>query len=124
MANLAVKLSRADKTVKAILGAAGVGYKGRKIGGVVAENVTYSNLNWTEGTRTYYYAVNLSDLRAVAAKVEAPWQEKHEGMRRPIPLGFAIVEHHFFGTAEWVTIKINPADAARVLPAGVVARAS
>lgn len=119
-----VKLSRADKTVKAILGAAGIEYSGRKISGVVAETVRLSNLNWSEGTRTYYYAVDLADLVGRGMACEAPWNEQREGLEVLVPAGFAIVEHHYFGTSEWVTIKINPADAARVLPAVAVASAS
>jgi hypothetical protein len=116
-----IKLSRSDKTVKAILGAAGIEYTGRKISAVVTETVNLFNLNWCEGTRTYYYAVDLRDLVGRGMACEAPWNEKREGACVLVPAGFVIVEHHFFGSSEWITIKVNPADAPRLLKAVPVA---
>ena len=87
---------KVDPNIRAIAMRAFPNYKGRTFRHDTSGHVTFYDLNWGGGTRNSYTAVRLSDMRAQAGTVMAPWNNPIEGKTVDIPPGFAIVEHTIF----------------------------
>lgn len=119
MASIEVK--RTDPGIKEMLQATFPDYRGRKISIRGAERPLDVTSFWDGGSRSYFKAVDLSDLRRVMA-VPQNGTPFDGGPIRPngleIPEGFAIVERaYFMGRGAGVTIHVNPATLPSVLPA-------
>lgn len=96
-------------------------YKGRKFLVRASEQVTFSDLNFSGGTRNQYRACAI-DGASVESKFNmnspAPWANPFEGKRIELPAGFLIVEHSVFcGQDCGLTIYANPADMPKLLAA-------
>lgn len=114
----AVKLSKADKTVKAIIRATFPDWKGRKVRAIVATEYKMAD-HWGGGTRDFVKAYGLESGAASEPRVEAqnPMNAKAHATVA-IPENVVLVEHSIFcGEDVGVTIYVNPANAAKLLPA-------
>lgn len=111
-----VKKSEVREVIKAAL----PNYKGRRITVYPQSSVGLHNLNWCEGTRSRYIAVNLTDLSTIqneAINQIAPWENGYEGQRLEVPDGVAIVKHTIFqGCHEFVDIIVNGDNFPNLLP--------
>lgn len=117
--NQAVKLSKTDKAVKALLTAAFPDYRGRKLTALATETMTVYNLNWCEGSRNTYVAIDLATIDCLAVAVKAPWKEDREGATFEMKRGIVIAERMVFcGRECGVRFYLHPEDAPRVLAAG------
>lgn len=110
------------KAVKAIVAAADPGYRRQKVRIVIAEQVTFYDLNWSGGTRNEYHAVDLETVRTIGDmsrwNAAAPWSNKVEGTTAQIPPGIVVVRTGFFcGKVSMATIYVHPDNAPRMLPA-------
>lgn len=81
--------------------------------------VTLTDINWSGGCRSEYYAMTLDgELTGGSQKYSqmAPWNNPAEGMELPIPEGFVVVEGGQSGR-ETATVKIhiNPLDISKLL---------
>ena len=72
-------------------------YKGRKFTLEYGDNVTFWDLNWSGGSRTYYAAVQLNgDKARVFSAMPAPWNNPLEGESVALSPNVAVVTHTFF----------------------------
>jgi len=102
-----------------IAGRAFPDYKGKQFSMRVTSSLTVFDLNWGDGTRNVYKAVELAEDGVVnSAQVPAPWMHQEVGRTLAIPPGWAVVEHSVFcGKDMGLTLYIHPNDAAKHLPA-------
>lgn len=108
-----------DPFLRSIIAAAFPGYTGRK----VKIETAYPNMSlrsyWDGGSRDYYTAVRLADLRAVEIPAQSPFDAPIKGIdQTTIPPGVVIVQHAIFcGKDMGITIHVLPADRdPRLLP--------
>lgn len=111
-----MKVSRSDKTIKAILAATYPEYKGRKI--TVIPATSYQMMDyWSEGSRHFVKAYALVNGRVAASSsaAQTPWRgEAHA--RVAVPVGILLVEHSIFcGKDCGITIYVNPENLAAAL---------
>ena len=108
------------KTVHALIKATFPDYSGNKVRIIPVDTVTFTDLNWSGGTRNQYQACTLTgenidsryDLNSAA-----PWDNQFEGKSVSIPDGLAIVEHGYFcGKDMGLTIYANPRNITGLLP--------
>jgi len=91
-------------------------YRGRKFFLEVSDKITFSNTNWCEGSRTYYYAVNLSTGKTGGFSPKAPWNNPVEGKIVEIPSEVAIITRLFFcGNDCGITVHVAPDTVAKNL---------
>ena len=112
-----IKLSRADKTIKAILAATYPEWKGRKVSAEIATEYQMANY-WSEGSRNYVVAYHLESGKTLDACTAAgvPMNQIAHA-RIGIPDGVLLVEHAIFcGKDCGVTIYVNAANMQRLLP--------
>jgi hypothetical protein len=111
-----------DKSVKMVAKVAFPDYAGRKFYFEVQKSGLDCRSFWQDGSREYFRFVRLADS---AVSVEVPAQS---GFDRPInglesviiPEGFVCVRHSFFcGRDCGLTVVVNPANVAALLPAEV-----
>ena len=94
-------------------------YRGRKFMVIITPSVTFSELNWSGGTKSTYIAVDMSTGRQGRIPQRAPWAQPAEGQRRDLPPNVCVVEHaHFCGTDMGLRFYVHPDAAQRVLEGG------
>lgn len=97
-------------------------YAGNRIFVVPCLEVTFRDLNWSEGNRNVFSAVRLADARQASLALlgaPAPWCNAAEGHTVALEPGFAIVERSYSGIYETIRIHVHPSDMPRLLPAPV-----
>lgn len=119
-----IKVSKSDKTLKAIVLACYPEWAGRKLFVCAATDYDMANY-WDGGSRDYAMAFNLTTKIAsepAYATTNPMNRVAHKTVQ--IPEGVVIVEHSYFcGKDSGVTIYVNPANLARFLPAPIAAPA-
>ena len=96
------------------------GYTGRKFRVRVSDIPIDTRSYWGDGSRDYFVFVSLADSRAsMPVPAQSAFDKRIPGAESvTIPEGFACVEHSIFcGKDMGLTIHINPANAANLLPA-------
>lgn len=115
----AIKVSITDPTIRKIVSACYPDYKGRKIK-VEARTRYFMSNYWDGGSRDYAVAYHLAsgETRQPTRSSTNPMnQSAHSEI--DIPEGIAIVEHSIFqGKDVGIRIYVNPANMAKLLPAG------
>jgi hypothetical protein len=114
----AIELKPAD--VKAIINATFPDYRRKKVWVYASETVTLHDLNWSGGTRMQYRGATLNGQFAGSADKHnhvAPWDNKAERARVPIPQGHVVVSYGTFcGKPSMLSIYVHPLDMPRLLP--------
>lgn len=114
----AIKVSKSDKAIKAVLVACFPEWKGRKVRVQVATRYQMQNY-WDGGSRCYVMAYSLATGKAAAPSTAttSPFQAAAAATVE-IPDGTLLVEHQIFcGKDAGITIYVNPANMAPLLPA-------
>lgn len=113
-----MKVSKKD--VAAVVAATFPEYKGKKFFIQAAATVTLYDLNWCEGTRNQYHASTISGQKignGQKLNAVAPWNNQAEGATVQIPQGAVIVCNSIHcGRECGLTVYVNPADMAALLP--------
>jgi len=115
-----IKLSRADKSIKALLTACYPEYRGRKVRARVATQYQMSNY-WSEGSRDFVVAYHLETGKVVemATAAGVPMNQIAHA-KVGIPAGVVLVEHSIHcGKDCGVTIVVHPDNMPRFLPEAV-----
>ena len=102
--------------VKAI--AKRLNYRRRKVTINPAGAVTLTDLNWSDGTRSTYTAIELATGQTSAPDLgrPAPWDNKAEGVTVPVPPGMVIARTGTFcGKPSLMTIYCHPDDMPRLI---------
>lgn len=110
--NDAIKVTKADKTVKRIVEAAFPEYKGRKIKVEVATRPLDVADYWDGGSRSYFVFLNIQTLAKMPVPSQGMNDRKVAGANAvTLPPGFVCVEHSIFcGKDCGIRIYVNPAD--------------
>ena len=96
-------------------------YRKRDVYIRAADSVTLIDLNWSGGTRSIYSIRTIdgawvNDTSRYSAL--APWSNRAEGVKLPIPAGFVVVETGYFcGKPMTATICVHPSNMPQLLPA-------
>lgn len=97
-------------------------FRGRKIHVRQTGTVTFSDLNWSGGTRSWFVALQTETGRTNRLAVPAPWANPVEGKTVEIPQGVVVVEKSVFcGGSPSITLHFSKrleALPAPALPAG------
>jgi hypothetical protein len=113
------KVSLSDPGIRKIVSACYPAYKGRKV--KIRAATTYSMSNyWDGGTRDYVMAYHLESglVKSPSQTTTSPFRDQAHATIE-IPEGIAMVEHTIFqGKDVGITIHLNPANMAKLLPAG------
>lgn len=107
----AIKVSRSDKAIKAILAATYPEWKGRRVRVVVATNYRLENY-WDGGSRCYVkaYAIATGAAAEPVAATSTPWKSEAHAVIE-VPQGVLLVEHQIFmGKDAGITIYVNPSN--------------
>jgi len=115
-----VIVSRSNPAVKAILAMTYPTYRGRKIGVVVCDSVTFHDTNWCEGSRTQYKAIKYTagGFSVSTFVAPAPWVNVVEGSTVMLPADCLIVAHSIFcGRDCGITIYHSAGNTLRLTPA-------
>lgn len=114
----AIKVSKADKSIKAIISATFPEWRGRKVRIQPATSYRVENF-WDGGSRCYVKAYSLDTGKAADAAPETSNPMRNEAHTTvEIHVGVALVEHQIFcGQDAGITIYVNPASLAPLLPA-------
>lgn len=113
----AIKVSKSDKAIKAIIRATFPEWKGRKVRVEVATTYSMENF-WDGGSRCYVQAYSLEHARAAApvAAASNPFRAQAHATVE-IPAGVVMVEHHIFqGKDAGITIYVRPENLQAALP--------
>jgi hypothetical protein len=115
-----------DPTVTRIVRATFPSYKRKKVLVRATETITFSDLNWSGGTRSEYRACTLGGVELGSMDryhQYAPWDVRQvEGQSVPIPQGSVVVRGGYFcGKESLLTIHVHPADMPKYLPVAPVA---
>lgn len=110
----------ASKDVKHIIAATFPKYRKRQVIIKATTSVTFSDLNWSGGTKSEYRACTI-DGRPVEAKYDmsapAPWNNPFEGKTAELPVGAVVVEGGYFcGKERMLYINVNPENMPKFLP--------
>lgn len=107
-----------DKSVKAVALKAFPEYRGRKFFFEVQKYPLDLRSSWQGGSRDFFKFVRLSDQHSVAIPAQSGFDPAIAGLDAvTIPEGFACVQHTIFcGKDLGLTVIINPANAAALLP--------
>jgi hypothetical protein len=114
-----IELKTAPELARIVRAADGA-YRKTKARLVINPTCTLYGTYWDGGSRTTYTAVNLATMRAASAEQFAPPQFGGPAAAPTvdIPEGIAIVATGVFcGKPATASVYINPANAARLLPA-------
>ena len=108
------------KTVGALIKATFPDYNGNKVRIMPVESITFTDLNWSGGTRNQYQACTITgesiDSRHNMNAL-APWDNQFEGKSVSIHMDLAVVEHGYFcGKDMGLTIYVNPQNMTGLLP--------
>lgn len=118
MTTTRIKVSKTDKSIKAVLAATYPEWKGRKVFVQGATSYQMSNY-WSEGSRNFVKAYNLAT--GVAADPSGISQTPFHSSAHAtveIPKDAVLVEHSIFcGKDTGVTIYVNPINLVKFLPA-------
>ena len=100
------------KDVKQIIQATFPGYRKRKVTLVVTDSVTFTDLNWSGGTRSQYRACDIDghplDLKHNLSG-PPPWDNPFEGLKIDLPESAVIVKGgHFCGKPSTLYIYVHP----------------
>lgn len=90
-------------------------YAGRRISISVGREMILSNLNWCEGNKSDYVAVDLNGFTGARLVERAPWLENREGVECSIPVGIVIVERRYSGSHISVMIHVREENAESLL---------
>jgi hypothetical protein len=109
-----------DASIRRLIQATFPDYRRKKVYVRAAETITFSDLNWSGGTRAEYRAAKLSgEFVGSTDKYHAlaPWDPRQiEGQSLPIPQGYCVVRGgHFCGKQSLLAIYVNPADMPKYL---------
>jgi hypothetical protein len=96
-------------------------YRRKKVWLKPTGRVTFSDLNWSGGTRMEYRACTIDGQplgSAARFNAMAPWDPQQiEGKTIEVPPGAVMVSAgHFCGKASVLSITCNPADMPKLLP--------
>jgi hypothetical protein len=110
-----------DRGIALIVKATFPSYKRKKVLVRASETITFSDLNWSGGTRSEYRACTLAGHGLGSMDkyhALAPWDPRQvEGQSVPIPQGSVVVRGGYFcGKESLLTIHVNPADMPKYLP--------
>ena len=98
-----------------------IGYKRKSVVIKAAETVTLHDLNWSGGTRAEYSVFTIDGQyvsNTLPYSALAPWANRAEGAKLPIPEGFIVVEHGCFcGKPARARIYVHPANMPKLLTA-------
>lgn len=115
MPAIEIKAWKKDPSIARIVKACFPSYNKRKVYVQATEQVTFHDLNWSDGTRNEYVGATLTatvtgDMSRYNAL--APWDARQvEGQSIPLPVGHVIVRGGYFcGNETILTIYVNPAD--------------
>jgi len=119
MTNIEVNGWQKKPEIAAIVRATFPSYRRKKVYLRVVESVTFSDLNWSGGTRSEYRACTLDgQLTGSMDKYHtlAPWDPRQvEGATVPLPQGHVVVRGgHFCGKESLLALYVHPADIARI----------
>lgn len=126
MTSQRISVSKKDKAIKAIVEACYPEYKGRKIAVQVSEHYGQMRNYWCEGSRDYVVAYDLASGKvAEALPVTSNPYRPQAHAELAVPAGILIVEHTIScGKDCGITIHVNPANVARMLPAATALEAA
>jgi len=111
-----------DKQVKLIAKAAFPDYSGRKFFFEVQKYALDMRSSWQDGSREYYKFVSLTDGRiSQEVPAQSGYDKPVSGLDKVmVPEGFVAVRHAFYcGNDCGLSVIVNPANAAKLLPAGM-----
>jgi hypothetical protein len=93
-------------SIKEVVTLASPTYKGRKISLGAGPAPKHLDSYWDEGYRTYYFLVRLEDRLVNPVHSNHPGFEASQPryMVNDLPLGWAMVCHHFMGTKQSVSV--------------------
>jgi hypothetical protein len=93
-------------------------YAGRKISVEFTRSVTFTDTNWSGGTKTDYVLVRADGMR-LKLNAPAPWVNPVEGATFTLPVDVLVVTHSYFcGHDMGLTIYAHPSNAPKWLEAG------
>ena len=109
-----------DRGIALIVKATFPSYKRKKVLVRASETITFSDLNWSGGTRLEYRACTLAGHELGSMDkyhAYAPWDPRQvEGQSVPIPVGSVVVRGGYFcGKESLLTIHVHPADMPKYL---------
>ena len=108
-----IKVSKTDKTIKAILKASFPDYKGRKVSIETGYIPQQLDSYWFEGSRDYYAFVQLDEnFKCLQVHSNHPLFEKNQPRElNGLPKGIVLVQHTYFcGKDAGITIYANKED--------------
>lgn len=109
---MSIKLSR--KEARPILDKTFPLYRGRKISLRFSETITFTDLNWSGGTKNTYAAVGVGGSSKLSPA--APWDNPLEGMTLKMRPDVAIVVNAFFcGKDMGIEIVMHPSQAPKLV---------
>jgi len=99
-----------SKEIREIVNQAFPKYRGRKCYLSVCSEVTLHSTYWSEGSRSYWCAVNLSNLQFGHLKGTNvfPSFSQVEGLTVPLARNVALFEHAYRGMSQWIHIHCHP----------------
>lgn len=105
-----VYLEPNDPKVQALRQIAFPGYTGRQFELHLTPTISFSETQWSGGTKSSYHIIDLASRRIVPVP-EAPFLQRsalHE-KNHPLPVGYVVVEHKIFcGKDLGLTFHVNP----------------
>lgn len=113
----------ATKDVQDIMRATFPEYRRKKVYVRATTSVTFSDLNWSGGTRSEYRGVTVSGQATGSLdkyNQYAPWDARQiEGQTIDLPPGLMIVRSGYFcGKVSMATIYVHPSNMPKLLPVG------
>ena len=89
-------------------------YSGRKFRVAFSEEITFTDTNWSGGTKTYYGAVGSKGASVFEAP--APWANPVEGATLKMKPEAIVVKHSYFcGRDTGITVVMHPSAAPKWL---------
>jgi hypothetical protein len=112
---MGIKVSKSDKSIKAVVSACYPEWTGRKIS--VQPATSYQLMDyWSEGSRNFVRAYDLASGKVADNQAGNPFTDKAHA-RVEIPDGILFVQHSIFcGKDSGITIYVNPANLTKFLP--------
>jgi hypothetical protein len=110
------RIKTTDKSVMRLIKAAVPDYRGRRVS-VSTYIPKRLDSYWDEGSRDYWYFVDMTTLRSVEVQSNHPYFEKDRPRDlESLPSGIALVCHSYRGNFKYMTVHVNACDLAPLLP--------